>query len=175
MKPTVQGSAVQRPTVQKIDEALIAQTLARALASERRRAVHCFHPDDQANLHRFLNAFIRGTYCTPHRHLEPPKAEGIVVLRGRLAVVLFDDDGTVNEVITLDQNNVGIDLYPGVWHTLVALTDSAICYEVKPGPYVAETDKQFASWAPRETDPAASAYLAQLEAIVGLEPRAASS
>lgn len=150
----------------RIDDALIDETLALAKASARGRAMHSFHPNHEANLHRFLNAFTRGSYCTPHRHLEPPKAEGLVILRGTLAIVIFDDSGVVVEVVKLDQRNVGIDLSPGVWHTVLAVTDTAVCYEVKPGPYVAATDKQFASWAPREGAPGAAEYMANLQRIV---------
>ena len=49
----------------------------------------------------------------------------------------------------LGRDPVGIDIRPGVWHTMVVLSAHAICYEVKPGPYSAPTDKEFASWAPR--------------------------
>jgi cupin fold WbuC family metalloprotein len=154
------------PGVRRIDDALIDETLALAKASPRGRAMHSFHPNHEANLHRFLNAFTRGSYCTPHQHLEPPKPEGLVILRGTLAVCIFDDVGAVQEVIKLDRNNVGIDLAPGVWHTVLAISETAVCYEVKPGPYVAATDKQFASWAPREGAPGVSEYMARLQRIV---------
>ena len=38
-----------------------------------------------------------------------------------------------------------------------------VIFEVKPGPYDAATDKEFAPWAPPEGDPRAHAYLIQLE------------
>jgi len=57
---------------------------------------------------------------------------------------------------------IGIDLPAGTWHTLTPLSAHAVCYEVKPGPYSAANDKDFAPWAPREGDPAAPAYLEQL-------------
>jgi cupin fold WbuC family metalloprotein len=53
----------------------------------------------------------------------------------------------------------GIDLAPGVWHSITALTPYAVTYEVKPGPWEATKDKEFAPWAPAEGDPAAAAYL----------------
>jgi len=39
------------------------------------------------------------------------------------------------------------------------MSPHAVCYEVKPGPYDAATDKEFAPWAPREGDPGALEYL----------------
>ncbi|HEX2736231.1 MAG TPA: WbuC family cupin fold metalloprotein [Polyangiaceae bacterium] len=154
----------------RIDSALIESTIQRAKASPRKRAVHCFHTSDAANLHRFLNVFTRGTYCTPHRHLDPPKAEGLVVLRGELGIVIFDELGKHLETVYLTQANPGIDLPPGVWHTVVAVSDVAVCYETKPGPYDPATDKEFAAWAPREGADGVLAYLAKLEALCGLGP-----
>jgi cupin fold WbuC family metalloprotein len=121
------------------------------------------------NPHRFLNAWTRGSYAAPHRHLQVPKPESFIVLRGELALFLFDDHGAVTETHILGRNGVlGIDIAPGLWHTLAALTDTAICFEVKAGPYDAATDKEFASWAPLEGDPAAAPYLADL--LKKLEP-----
>ena len=56
----------------------------------------------------------------------------------------------------------GIDLRPGLWHSIAALTPVAVCYEVKPGPWDPATDKEFAPWAPEEGSDAASQYLATL-------------
>jgi cupin fold WbuC family metalloprotein len=149
--------------VQLIDDALLDATLARALTAPRGRINHNFHPDLASNPHRFLNAWTRGSYAAPHRHLAVPKPESFLVLRGALALFVFDDAGKVTERHLLGRNGVvGIDLAPGLWHTVAAVTDTAICFEVKAGPYDAATDKEFAPWAPREGDPAAADYLARL-------------
>jgi cupin fold WbuC family metalloprotein len=153
--------------VQLLDEALLDATLARAMSAPRGRINHNFHRDLAANPHRFLNAWTRGSYAAPHRHLLVPKPESFVVLRGELALFVFDDAGTVQEHHVLGRNGLlGIDLEPGVWHTLCAVSATAICYEVKAGPYDAATDKEFAPWAPREGDPAAAAYLENLLRLV---------
>jgi hypothetical protein len=52
----------------------------------------------------------------------------------------------------------GIDLPPGVWHTILPITERAVCFEVKPGPWDPTDDKEFAEWAPAETHPSADAY-----------------
>ena len=38
-----------------------------------------------------------GTYVRPHRHSTPPRWELFVVLRGALALLVFDDSGRVEE------------------------------------------------------------------------------
>jgi cupin fold WbuC family metalloprotein len=154
--------------VQLIDTALLQATLDRAATSPRGRINHNFHPDMASNPHRFLNAWTRGSYAAPHRHLAVPKPESFIVLHGELALFLFDDHGTITGKHILGRDGVvGIDLAPGLWHTVAVLTDTAICFEVKAGPYNAATDKEFAPWAPREGDPAAPAYLATLLATLG--------
>lgn len=154
--------------IQLIDDALIDATLARARSAPRGRTNHNFHPSLDSNLHRFLNAWTRGSYAAPHRHLQVPKPESFVVLRGELALFVFDDAGAVTNQFVLGRGGlVGIDLEPGLWHTVTALTETAVVFEVKAGPYDAATDKEFAPWAPREGDPAAAAYLAGLVSALG--------
>jgi cupin fold WbuC family metalloprotein len=153
--------------VQLIDDALLDATLARALTAPRGRINHNLHPDLAANPHRFLNAWTRGSYAAPHRHLAVPKPESFVMLRGELALFVFDDHGAVTERYILGRNGVvGIDLAPGLWHTVAALSETAVCFEVKAGPYDAATDKEFAPWAPREGEPGAAEYLQRLLATL---------
>lgn len=153
--------------VQLIDQSLLDATIERARGSPRLRINHNFHHGPADNPHRFLNAWIRGTYAAPHRHLAPPKAESFIVLRGEVAVFLFDDAGVVIARHVLGREVCGIDLPPGAWHTLAPVSDVAVCFEVKPGPYEVATDKEFAPWAPSEGSAGAGAYLARLMAEIG--------
>lgn len=153
------------PPVQLLDEALLARVTREALASPRLRTNHNFHAGPEDNPHRFLNAMARGTYVTPHRHLSPPKAESFILLRGAVACFLFDDAGDVTEIHRLGGAGepLGIDVAAGIWHSLVVRSDVAILYEVKPGPWVPATDKEFAPWAPREGTTGCPRYLRALE------------
>ena len=154
-----------RDAIELIDDALFAEVLEGAHASARRRLNHNFHLGAEDNPHRFLNVFLRGTYCAPHRHVDPPKSETFLCVRGHIGVLVFDDAGEVTGRHHLGEGHaLGIDLLPGVWHTVVALSDEAVCFEVKPGPWDPATDKDFAPWAPREGDAEAKAYLERLEA-----------
>jgi len=82
-------------------------------------------------------------------------------------VLIFNDDGAVTDRYRLgsesgsaspDDRFWGIDLPPGVWHTILARTERVVCFEVKPGPWKPTTDKDFAAWAPAENEPSAAAY-----------------
>ena len=145
--------------IQTIDGALLRNLMERARQSPRLRTNHNFHATMEENPHRFLNVMVRGTYVTPHRHLDPPKSESFLVLAGEIAFFTFDDAGVVTSTHILGRDAIGIDIDPGIWHSLAVLSGEAVCYEVKPGPYSAANDKDFAPWAPREGDPAAAAYL----------------
>jgi cupin fold WbuC family metalloprotein len=149
--------------VKLIPGSLFDTVTALAEASPRLRMNHNFHSGPDDNPHRFLNVLLSGTYIRPHRHLDPPKSESFLVLEGRADVILFDEDGRVTARHQLGAESPegrlwGIDIPPGVWHTIVARTTRVVCFEVKPGPWVASNDKEFASWAPAENDSDAAAY-----------------
>src|SRR5271168_1836634 len=109
--------------MQLIDAALIERVLTQARHSPRRRTNYNFHPTLEDNPHRFLNVMLRGTYIAPHRHLDPPKSESFLVLKGELAFFLFDDAGLVTSAQRLGFDPVGIDIGPGIWHTIAVLSD----------------------------------------------------
>lgn len=69
-----------------IDRALIEQKIEDAKKNTRRREIHNFHSSDQEALHRMLNSIQPGSYIRPHRHLDPPKDEAFVLLKGRLGL-----------------------------------------------------------------------------------------
>ncbi len=151
--------------VQLIDEDLFNQVTARAQAATRKRMNHNFHASAEDNPHRFLNVLLRGTYIRPHRHWQPPKSEAFLVLEGVAEVIVFTEDGTVTDRYRLGGGKLwGVDLAPGVWHTVVAISERVICYEVKPGPWEPASDKEFAAWAPKEGDPGTAEFLERLVA-----------
>lgn len=150
--------------VKLISESLFARVVQSAAEAPRRRMNHNFHSGPTENPHRFLNVLLHGTYIRPHRHSDPPKSETFLVLEGAADVVLFDDDGRITARHHLGAESSegrlwGIDLAPGVWHTIIARSERAVCFEVKPGPWEPANDKEFGSWAPPENDPSAAAYL----------------
>lgn len=116
-----------------------------------------------------LNALVPGTYVRPHRHDSDHQSEAFILLRGKLALLLFDEDGKVDfansRVLSPADGLFGMDIPPRLWHSLVALEDTVI-YEVKGHPsggYVQERDKNFASWSPEEGSLESAAYLRKIE------------
>jgi len=136
----------------------------KAIDSPRRRLNHNFHDDLADPINRMLNAFEPGTYIQPHRHENPDKREVFIVLCGSLVVVFFDNSGTPTDFVLLDRDkgNYAVEIPVGAWHSLFALESGSVVYEVKDGPYLPISDKNFASWAPKEGDLECDKYLKNL-------------
>ncbi|MCG2578502.1 WbuC family cupin fold metalloprotein [Dechloromonas sp. XY25] len=150
-----------------IDQALFAELSAAAGQAPRRRVHRNFHPDDVYPAHRLLVAIEPGSYVPPHRHLNPAKDETLLVLRGRLGVVFFDDQGGVQRsaVLAAGGDAVGVDVPHGVFHSVLALEPGTVIFEAKAGPYVPIAPEERAAWAPAEGDAAVPDYLASIRAV----------
>lgn len=147
-----------------LSETLIRQVKEGSRQSPRKRILLPFHKGPESNLHRMLNGLQPYSYIQPHRHLYPPKAESVIVLRGAILSFHFREDGKVTEVYNLAAGaaDFGVDSEPGTFHTFLALEDDTVLFEVKPGPYKQSSDKDFAPWAPAEGTPEADDYLEYL-------------
>jgi cupin fold WbuC family metalloprotein len=143
---------------------LIDRCVIASRQSPRLRIIQPLHKTPDAQLHRMLNAVQPGSYIQPHRHLFPPKAESVIVLRGAIYVFLFSSDGIIDaiHIIKAGSINLGIDSEPGVFHTFAAIEEDTVLFEVKPGPYNQADDKDFAPWAPVEGAHGAKEYLDNL-------------
>ena len=84
-----------------IDKQLLDDVSRQAQKSDRLRMNYNFHQSLDDKCHRFLNAVEPGTKVEIHRH--PTKDESFVLLRGRVRVNTYNDDGTVLESIVLFQ------------------------------------------------------------------------
>ncbi|HEY4258957.1 MAG TPA: WbuC family cupin fold metalloprotein [Schlesneria sp.] len=143
---------------------LLEQAIQASQVSERKRMILPLHKSADASLHRMFNVMQPGTYIPPHRHLAPPKDESIVIVRGALCFITFDEAGQVEQMTDIAANSpvFGVDVAAGIFHTFFILEPDTVMFEVKPGPYSPVTDKDFATWAPREGDAGAVEYMAQL-------------
>lgn len=145
---------------------VLASGHAAAAASPRRRVILPLHRSQAAPVQRMLNFLQPGTYIQPHRHPLPGASETIQMLSGRIGFIVFTPEGKVADMHVLEGVDHGlIDIEPNVWHGFVVLDPDTAVLEIKRGPYDAEQDKIFASWAPAEGAPEATAYLLKLEAV----------
>jgi cupin fold WbuC family metalloprotein len=151
-----------------IDRQLLDKLSGEAAQSARLRKNLNLHDDYAELCQRLLNAVERGSYIRPHRHLTPPKPETFVLLRGRMAAFIFDEGGDIERCVVLSPagSTLGLDVPPGVWHSIVSLESGSIFFETKPGPYEPLSDKDWAPWAPPEGSPEAAEFLRGLETFV---------
>ena len=119
-----------------IDKQLLDDVSRQAKESPRLRMNHNFHQSLDDKCHRFLNAVEPGTKVEIHRH--PTKDESFVLLRGRVRVNTYNDDGTVLESVVLcpEEGLYGVDIPKGVWHKLESLESGSVVFECKEGPFV---------------------------------------
>jgi cupin fold WbuC family metalloprotein len=150
-----------------IDTRLLDALSAQADANPRRRKNLNFHPHESAPANRLLNAIEPDSYVQPHRHLDPAKDETLVVLRGAVGLVVFDEDGRIfqHAVLRAGGGAIGVDIPHATWHTFVAIEPGSVIFEAKAGPYLPLARDEKASWAPAEGDPAAMAYLEKLNSL----------
>ena len=149
-----------------IDTHLLNETTERAKKSPRLRMNYNFHetPDDPVN--RLLNALEPDTYLRPHRHCNPDKNEIFLLLRGKVAVFLFDDIGRITDTILLDPQKgyYGGEIQSGIWHGLLVLESGTVIYEIKEGPFAPLKPENMAPWSPSTDDTKGiEAYLKKLQ------------
>jgi cupin fold WbuC family metalloprotein len=140
------------------------QLAQQAAESPRLRQNYNFHELSET-VQRFLNVMQPGTYVRPHRHCPAPdmhRFEFFLVLQGRLGILILDTAGTILQQAVLEAQGElrGIEVPPGTYHTLIALTPDTVMFEVKQGPYCAETDKEFLACFPAEGTDEAQAQVA---------------
>ena len=119
-----------------IDQNLLDKVSAEAKASPRLRMNYNFHQSLEEKCHRMLNAVEPGTVVPIHRH--PTKDESFVVLRGKVKVSTYNDDGSVIESVVLCQEDgrYGVNIPKNVWHNLESLAPNSVIFECKEGPFV---------------------------------------
>jgi cupin fold WbuC family metalloprotein len=153
--------------MQIVTRQLLDRITAEALRSPRLRNNYNIHHSDESRCHRLLNAIEPASYIRPHRHLDPEKDEAFILMRGKLGIITFADDGTVIETVLLSNSNgnLAADIPYGVYHTALSLETGTLFYETKAGPYLQLTEDEKASWSPEDCDPAAQNYLEQLQGL----------
>ena len=119
-----------------IDKAFLDEISEKAKVSPRLRMNYNFHQSMEDKCHRMLNAVEPGTVVPIHRH--PTKDESFVVLRGKVMVSTYNDDGSVIEsvVLCVEEGEYGMSIPKGVWHNLESLQSGSVIFECKEGPFV---------------------------------------
>jgi len=163
-------------TVTPLSLTMVSQLLALSHESPRKRMIQKIHTSHEATAHRMFNALQPGSYVMPHRHIDPPKDETVLVMAGSVLFVRFTDEGEVVETLLLQPGteNFGIDVASDVYHTYIPLKPDTLIFECKTGPYEHDTDKNVPDWAPREGTPEAEPYFLNLIKMLAEKANAAA-
>lgn len=118
-----------------IDDNLINGVEAEAKQSPRLRMNYNFHQSLSDKCHRFLNALEPGTQIPIHHH--PTKDETFVILKGKVRVSTYNDDGELLDscVLCHEEGCYGVDIPKNVWHGVECIEPSVLL-ECKEGPFV---------------------------------------
>ena len=90
-------------------------------------------PDDFSQ--RMLNALEPGTVMPIHRH--HGSSETVVILRGKIRWLFYDENGNETERVMLDADGElrMLNVEKDRWHSLECLESGSVLYESKDGPY----------------------------------------
>ena len=118
-----------------IDKAILDNLTEQAKNNPRLRQAMDLRnsPDDLSQ--RMLNALEPGTVMPIHRH--HASSETVVILRGIIKWVFYDNEGKETEQVTLDANGWPrmLNVERDRWHSLVCMESGSVLYESKDGPY----------------------------------------
>lgn len=143
-----------------------------AIVSPRLRQNCNIHHSYQDRCQRLFNAIEPGSYIRPHRHASDPRDELLIAIRGEMALVTFDDQGTVTGILRFglekQRSNLaaGAEVESSTWHTVIAMKPGCILLEVKAGPFDPNQPKDLAVWAPDEGSRASRIFLNRLVEMV---------
>ena len=118
-----------------VDKKIFDDLTSKAKASERLRMAKDLRntPEDQSQ--RMLNALEPGTIMPIHRH--HASSETVVILRGRIRWIFYDENGNETERVVLDADGDlrMLNVEKDRWHSLECLESGSVLYESKDGPY----------------------------------------
>jgi cupin fold WbuC family metalloprotein len=151
-----------------IDQKKLEDISLQARLSPRLRKNYNFHHADRDICHRLLNAMEPDSYIQPHRHLDMNKDETLIVVRGRMAIIIFDDTGKIEEKAILEPGGdvLMASIPHGIYHTWLSLEERSVFFEAKGGPFLPLAKDEKAPWAPEEGEKEVKAYLASLKEAI---------
>ena len=118
-----------------INNVLLDKLCNKAHNSVRLRANYDLRTSNEDKSQRMLNALMPGTIVPIHRHTE--SVETVIILRGKLFSVFYDDMGAKIERYLLDPSTgiFGLQIPKGQWHA-VEIIEPSVIFEAKDGPFV---------------------------------------
>jgi cupin fold WbuC family metalloprotein len=107
----------------------------------------CLHKNSKALAHNMIILARGKNVYPPHKHKN--KGECYHVIKGKLKVIIFSDNGKVELKVILTKGDV-FRIKENSYHSVIALTNFVIFHESTSGPFLADKDSTFATWIPKE-------------------------
>lgn len=140
-----------------------------AKKNPRLRQHYNLHKNYAEPCQKVLNAIEPLSYIRPHRHFTDPKNEFFLAIRGRFALIIFDEEGKIEQVhrfsSQVSTDFLGAEVQHEAWHTVISLEPGSILLEIKSGPFDAKQPKDFAIWAPEEDTIKSKNYASYLKSM----------
>jgi cupin fold WbuC family metalloprotein len=150
-------TAAFRHELDLVDATRLSRLTEDARIAPRRRSHLLLHAGPEDQVQRLLIAAQPGAYVRPHQHSQ--QWEFLILQRGCIDVLTFDEIGVVQGRIQLDTRTPVIQIAVATRHTCFVRTPDTVVIEVKPGPY---RPNEFCDWAPEEGGLDAASYLSWL-------------
>lgn len=118
-----------------IDKKILENLSEQAKVNPRLRQAMDLRNSPEDGSQRMLNALEPGTVMPIHRH--HASSETVVILRGRIRWIFYDENGNETERVTLDVNGElrMLNVERNRWHSLECLESGSVLFESKDGPY----------------------------------------
>lgn len=118
-----------------VDKTILDELTKKAEESPRLRMAMDLRNTLEDNSQRMLNALEPGTVLPIHRHHD--SLETVVIVRGKIQWVFYDENGNETERVVLDADGDPrmLNVEKDRWHSLVCLESGSVLYESKDGPY----------------------------------------
>ena len=118
-----------------VDKIILDMLTAQAKASPRLRMNLDLRNSAEDGSQRMLNALEPGTVLPTHRHHD--SSETVVIVRGKIQWVFYDENGNETERVVLDADGDPrmLNVEKDRWHSLECLESGSVLYESKDGPY----------------------------------------
>lgn len=120
-----------------INQQLLDSLTAQAKSSPRLRMNYDLRNTPEDKSQRMLNALEPGTVMPIHRHRHT--SETVVVLRGKVKWLYYNDKGELTDtiIVAAGTNLIGLSVPMGQWHSLECMETGSVILETKDGAWEA--------------------------------------
>ena len=138
-----------------------------SLLNKRKRIRICAHMNPSDKLHDMLIVHGKECYVRPHKHSS--KAESLTILEGEADLILFEEDGSIRDVIRMGELSTNKDFFyrisSSIYHMLIIRSEFLTFHEATEGPFDRE-DTLFPEWSPSEDSDSLVDFMESIESNI---------